>query len=152
MKAKELMTADPACCTPSDNIGRAAQLMEQHDCGCIPVVEASDNNCVIGVITDRDIAVRGMARGRSAETQVRELMTSAPCCCSADAAVTEIERLMADRQVRRIVVVDDAGCCRGIVAQADLARAAERSSEVSDEEVGRVVERISEPSRQSDRF
>jgi CBS domain-containing protein len=140
------MTEEPACCTPGDTIGRAAQLMEQHDCGCIPVLQAKDDNQVVGVITDRDIAVRGVAQGRSNETEVRELMTSAPCCCTPDADVSEVERLMSDRQVRRIVVVDDRGSCVGIVAQADLALAAERSTDVSDEEVGRVVEKISEPS------
>lgn len=149
MHARELMTPQPACCTPADTIGRAAQLMEQNDCGCIPVLHASDDSRVVGVITDRDIAVRGVAHDRSSDTEVRDLMTSSPCCCSADADVSEVERLMADRQVRRVVVVDDQGCCVGIVAQADIALAAERSPEVSDEEVGRVVERISEPAGRS---
>jgi CBS domain-containing protein len=147
MKARDIMTADPACCTGDDTIGDAAQLMEQHDCGCIPVVQDRGDNSVIGVITDRDIAVRAVGQGRASDTRVSEVMTASPFCCSADDDLRQVEDVMANRQVRRVVVVDDAGCCVGIVAQADLARAAETSRDVSDEEVGRVVERISEPSR-----
>ncbi|MGQ0815144.1 MAG: CBS domain-containing protein [Gemmatimonadota bacterium] len=147
MKARDIMTANPACCTPDDTVERAAHLMEENDCGCIPVVEGSQSNCVIGVITDRDIAVRGVGHGRSPDVRVADLMTDSPYCCSADSDVRDIEGLMSDRQVRRVVIVDEDGCCVGIVAQADLARAAEEGREVSDEEVGRVVEKISEPSR-----
>jgi CBS domain-containing protein len=123
--------------------------MEQNDCGCIPVVQASDDNCVVGVITDRDIAVRGVGPGRSTETRVREVMTAAPYCCGSESELDEVERVMSDQQVRRVVIVDDGGCCLGIVAQADLARAAERA-DVSEHEVARVVERISEPSARED--
>jgi CBS domain-containing protein len=147
MKARELMTARPACCTPNDTVERAAQLMEQNDCGCIPVVERTDRQNVIGVVTDRDVAIRAVAHGRGAETPVGDVMTMAPCCVSADTEVQTVERLMSDNQIRRVVVTDDDGCCIGIVAQADLARAADRGNEVSDDEVGRVVERISEPGR-----
>ncbi|MFN2566816.1 MAG: CBS domain-containing protein [Gemmatimonadaceae bacterium] len=145
MKARQLMTASPACCTPDDPVQRVAQLMEDNDCGCIPVVAATNDNIVLGVITDRDIAIRGVAKGKGPDTRVRDLMTPDPFCCSADADLKEVERVMADRQVRRVVVVDDAGCCVGMIAQADLARAAERSRDVSDVEVAKIVERISEP-------
>jgi CBS domain-containing protein len=148
MKASEIMTRDPACVSADDTIAHAAQLMEQNDCGCIPVVRAADDNSVIGVITDRDIAVRGVARGRSPETQVSELMSSSLFCCDPNASLDDVEQTMSDRQVRRVVIVDDGGRCVGIIAQADLARAAERS-EVSDSEVAQVVERISEPSHRS---
>jgi signal-transduction protein with cAMP-binding, CBS, and nucleotidyltransferase domain len=101
---------------------------------------------VVGVVTDRDLAVRGLARSKGLDTPVRELMTSDPCCCSPDAGVEDVERLMADRQVRRVVVADADGCCLGIIAQADLARAAERGGDVTDRELAVVVEAISEPS------
>jgi CBS domain-containing protein len=149
MKAREIMTTGPACCTPSDTIERAAELMETYDCGCIPVVQASDNARVIGVITDRDIAVRGVGHSLGASTRVSELMTESPYCCTSDADLRAVEQIMSDRQVRRVVIVDDDGCCVGILAQADLARAAESGTEVSDDEVGRVVEKISEPARTS---
>jgi CBS domain-containing protein len=149
MQVRQIMTDNPACVIPDDTIERAAHLMEECDCGCIPVVQARDNNTVVGVITDRDIAVRGVGHGRSPTTSVRELMTDGACCCSSDASVQEVETLMSERQIRRVVIVDDGGYCVGIVAQADLARAAEGSPEVSDQEIGRLVERISEPPSQN---
>ena len=75
MQAQDLMTKSPACVTPDDSAQRVAQLMADNDCGCVPVVEARDNSRVIGVVTDRDIAVRGVAKGKSPETRVAELMT-----------------------------------------------------------------------------
>lgn len=148
MRAKDVMTERPACCTPEDTIERAAHLMEENDCGCIPVIESRGSNTVVGVITDRDVTLRAVGRGMGSDTPVREVMTAGPCCCGPDADVREVESIMADRQIRRVMVVDDAGCCVGIVAQADVARAATRNSEVDDAEVGRVVERISEPARE----
>jgi CBS domain-containing protein len=145
MKAQDLMTPSPACCTPEDSVQRAAQLMEDNDCGCIPVIAGRDDSRVIGVITDRDIAVRGVAKGKGPDTRVRDLMTRDPFCLSADADVKDVERVMAERQVRRVVVVDAGRSCVGMIAQADLALAAERTREVTDLELARVVERISEP-------
>jgi CBS domain-containing protein len=145
MKAQDLMTASPACCTPDDPAHRAAQLMADNDCGCIPVIAAPNDSRVVGVITDRDIAVRGVAKGKGPDTRIRDLMTPDPFCCSADTDVKDVERVMAERQVRRVVVVDGGRSCVGIIAQADLALAAERKRDVSDIEVARVIERISEP-------
>jgi len=145
MKAQELMTANPACCTPDDSIDRAAQLMADNDCGCIPVVADRNDSRVVGVITDRDIAIRGVAKGKGPDTRVRDLMTPDPFCCLADDNVKDVERVMAERQVRRVLVVDGGRCCVGVIAQADLARAADRRREVTDLEVARVIERISEP-------
>lgn len=145
MLAREIMTSDPVCCSLNDTVQQAAKLMVDHDCGCIPVVDDQDGRCVMGVITDRDIAVRAVSRGRPADTRVREVMTNCLCCCGADTDVHEIEDIMSEAQVRRVLVLDDAGTCLGIVAQADLARAAERSPDVTEQELGRVLERISEP-------
>ena len=145
MKAHEIMTASPACCTPGDPAERVAQLMADNDCGCIPVVADQGDTHVLGVVTDRDIAVRGVAKGKGPDTRVKELMTAVPFCCSADSDIKDVERVMAERQVRRVVLVDGDGCCVGIISQADLARAAERKQDVSDLELAHVVERISEP-------
>lgn len=142
MKASELMTAAPACCTPEDTVRLAAQLMREHDCGCIPVVEDKQSNRLQGVITDRDIACRCTAEGKGPDTRVKEAMTRNPKCCQGDDDVRTVETIMAEEQVRRVPVVDDRGCCVGIIAQADLAI---NSRAASDSEVGRVVEQISEP-------
>jgi CBS domain-containing protein len=145
MRVQDLMTMSPACVTADEPVRRVAQLMAEHDCGCIPVVDASDNRRVVGVITDRDIAVRGVAQGKGPDTKVRELMTPDPQCCLPGDELQAIERVMADQQVRRVIIVDDDGYCVGIVAQADLARATEKTSDVTDRDLARVVERISQP-------
>lgn len=144
MRAQELMTRNPACVTPDDSARHAAQLMEENDCGCLPVVNSGDGR-VVGVVTDRDITVRGSAKGRGPETSVRELMTRDPDCCREDDDVKDVQRVMSDRQVRRIVIVDADRHPVGMVAQADLARAAEGGGKVSDRDVARVVESISAP-------
>ena len=149
MLARDIMTRDPACCTPTASVQEAAKLMKQHDCGCIPVVDDSESKHLLGVITDRDLACRGIAEGLGTATAVETLMSRDPACCSPDSEIAEIERIMAGRQVRRVPVTDGEGCCVGIVAQADLALAEDRG--VSDREVGRVVEQISKPKRRGAR-
>jgi CBS domain-containing protein len=146
MRAAELMTVTPVCCAMYDAARDAARQMEAHDCGLIPVVDDLDGRRVVGVVTDRDLALRVLARGRTADTPLREVMTPAPDCVTPDADVEEVERLMADRQVRRAVVIDGEGRCVGVIAQADLARASRAApSEVSPFDVAQIVERISEP-------
>jgi CBS domain-containing protein len=147
MQAQDFMTANPACCTPDDPAQRVAQLMADNDCGCIPVVANRNDTRVVGVVTDRDIAVRGVAKGKGPDTPVRDLMTVEPFCCTADTELKDVESVMAERQVRRVIVVDEARHCVGVIAQADLALAAEQRKEVTDLEVARVVERISERKR-----
>jgi CBS domain-containing protein len=145
MRAESLMTKEPVCATAEDSARRVAELMAENDCGCMPVVEGRSDTHVIGIVTDRDLAVRGIARGKGPETPVSELMTSEVCTCSSDDDVRDVERLMTDRQIRRVVVADADGCCVGIISQADLALAAEEGLGVDDREVARVVERISIP-------
>ncbi len=140
MLAKEIMTASPACCSPTDTLQAAAGLMRDNDCGAIPVVEAGK---VIGIVTDRDIAVRAVAEGMRSDTAVDGVFTRDPRCCSVNDDVREVQRVMADSQVRRVPIVDAVGRVVGIVSQADLARASDRL--VSEHEVAIVVERISEP-------
>jgi CBS domain-containing protein len=144
MRARELMTKDPACVTPDDTLQHVAQLMADNDCGCIPVVEGRGQARIVGVVTDRDIALRAVARGRSADAVVADVMTREVECCPPDADLQTVERAMSDRQIRRVVIADADGCCLGIVSQADLARAAARGLDVEEREVARVVESISQ--------
>ena len=106
---------------PSTSVERAARLMDECDCGALPVI--GDNGVLVGVITDRDIAIRIVARGRDARNAiVADCMTERVFACYANESVPECMRQMARHQVRRMPIVDDRGRLVGIVAQGDLAR------------------------------
>ena len=141
MKASELMTPQPACCTPGDSIQDAARQMDSYDVGSLPVIEGGDNTRIVGIVTDRDIAVRAVAAGRF-DARVADVMTPNPNTVREDDDVGMVSRLMAEQQVRRIPVVNAKGAVVGMIAQADLAL---RDGPIGDREVGQVVERISEP-------
>ena len=142
MRVADIMTPDPACCTPDSTAREAATLMKEHDCGSIPVVESTQSKRLIGTVTDRDLTVRGLAAGKGPETPVRELMTAAPVTTAPDDEVEIVREVMVARMVRRVPVVDENGAVVGIVAQADIAR---EDGAASDQEVGRIVEAISDP-------
>jgi CBS domain-containing protein len=142
MRVRDIMTPDPACCTPDSTAREAAVLMRDHDCGSIPVVENRQSSRLVGTLTDRDLAVRGVAAGKGPDTLVRELMTPEPVSCGPDDEVEIVREVMVARLVRRVPVVDENGAVVGIVAQADIAR---EEGAASDQEVGRIVEAISEP-------
>lgn len=143
MNAEQIMTAQPACCTPDDSIREVARLLKEQDCGCIPVIEDRESRKLVGVVTDRDLVCRGLAEGKGADALVRDVASFGPSCCAIDDDVEDVERIMAERQVRRVPVIDADGCCVGIISQADLVRA--RGPVLADREVIRVIERVSEP-------
>jgi CBS domain-containing protein len=142
MRAQEIMSENPACCTPQDTVQDAARMMADMDCGCLPVVSDMESKEIVGVVTDRDLACRCLGEGKGADTRVSEVMSANPSCCTPDSDLDEVERIMAERQVRRVPVVDENNCCVGMIAQADLARDHRGTSH---RDTGRVVERISEP-------
>jgi CBS domain-containing protein len=137
--ARDLMTDSPAVCTPQTSSQDAARMMQDNDCGSLPVVESRDSMKLIGMVTDRDLALRVLGRGLDANTPVREAMTKNIASVKVDDDLKAIERVMTGQQVRRVPVVDGHDRVVGIVAQADLARALGTSPEVS-----RVVEKISQ--------
>lgn len=141
MKAKDLMTADPVCCTPEDTVERAAQLMAENDCGCVPVVEDLETKKIVGTITDRDIACRCIGEGKGPDTSVREAMSEDPSCCGPEDDIRDVERIMSERQVRRVPVIDDRGCCVGMIAQSDLAREEKQTAADVVEDVSRQTSR-----------
>jgi CBS domain-containing protein len=141
MKVREIMTPTPATTTPESTARDAARLMKQHDCGSLPVCGGSSGE-LVGVVTDRDIVVRGVAEDRPTSTPVRELMTPSPQTVRVDDDLDAVERVMADHQVRRVPVVDESGKVAGIVSQADLAR---ELKAVGKKDFGKVMESISEP-------
>jgi CBS domain-containing protein len=136
------MTPNPACCTPNSTAREAATLMRDNDCGSLPVVADREANRLVGTVTDRDLAIRALAAGKGPDTPVRELMTLAPITSSPEDEVEIVREVMVAQQVRRVPVVDANGAVVGIVAQADIAL---EEGAASDQEVGRVVEAISEP-------
>jgi CBS domain-containing protein len=148
MKAREIMTPNPACCTPETPAREVAFQMDACDCGCIPVVSDNGSRRLVGVVTDRDLTVRGLARGGGGETLVRDLMSRDVSCCTPDSDAKQVERIMAERQVRRVPVVDDDGRCTGMIAQADLARCAEQR-DLREKELAQVVEAVSHRSADS---
>jgi CBS domain-containing protein len=145
MKVSEIMTKNPATVTPDQTVQEAAAAMERADCGCLPVIEKGNSRKLIGIVTDRDIAMRAVGKGRGVDTRVQDVMSKAPCCCAADDDLELAETIMADEQVRRVPVVDASGCTIGMLSQADLARAAARRRDVTDEDVAHVVECVSAP-------
>lgn len=142
MRVADIMTPDPACCTPDSTAQEVATLMKDHDCGSIPVVESRDNKRLVGTVTDRDLAIRGLAAGKGPDTAVRELMTESPITSAPEDEVEVVREVMVAQMVRRVPVVDGNGKIVGIVAQADIAR---EDGAASDQEVGRIVEAISNP-------
>ena len=139
MKVKDIMTSDPVSVTPETRLHEAARMMKQHNVGIIPVVEREGSKQLVGVITDRDIAVRCVAEGHdSSKCPVREAMSTDVQTARADDDVDSVMRLMGKEQVRRIPIVDERGGLVGIVAQADIVR------EADDEDLAEeTVEKIS---------
>jgi len=136
MKVSEAMTRDVRVANPDQSIREAAQMMVDLDAGALPV-GAEDR--LIGMITDRDIAIRGVAKGRTPDTPVRDVMTADVKYCFEDEEIENVARNMADIQVRRLPVVNREKRLVGIIAIADLA--ANEDLEV----VGAAVSGISEP-------
>jgi CBS domain-containing protein len=136
---RNIMTRNPACCTPEMGLQEVARLMVQHDCGCIPVVDHNTNS-PIGTITDRDITCRTVAEGKNPLVMtVQDAMTPDSVTISEDSNLNECVNLMEKNKIRRILVVDSFGKCCGIVAQADIARFGDKNK------TAEVVEEVSQP-------
>jgi CBS domain-containing protein len=146
MKVEQIMTRDPARCTPDTPLQEVARMMVAHDCGEIPLVQNPDEPRLLGVVTDRDIVCRIVAQGRNPlDLMASECMSSPVVSISADASVEECCQLMEEHQVRRLPVVDKDGLCCGIVSQADIARHA--STKATAEVVKEISQDAGPPSR-----
>ena len=122
MNARDLMTSDPFTVAPADTVARAAEVMRDLNIGCVPVADDPGVPILLGLITDRDIAVRCVARKHDATCLVRDHMSKTPLqTVGPDADSAEVIRKMEEAQVRRIPVVDKSGVLLGIIAQADIA-------------------------------
>jgi CBS domain-containing protein len=138
MDIRSVMTANPACCTRDTSLQQVARMMMDNDCGQIPVVD--DAGKPVGVITDRDIAVRAVAGGEDpARATAGDYMSSPVMTIKPDASLADCAQLMEEKQIRRVVVVDDAGSIHGIVSQADVALAGR------DKTTAEIVKQVSAP-------
>ena len=140
-KCVEVMTREPVSCEANDSIKHVSEVMKREDVGAVPVVDSKSARRLIGIITDRDIVVKVIAGGRDVTSAtVRDGMTSNPVSVREGQDVSEALSQMAERQVRRMPVVDDEGRLVGIIAQADVATRVNK-----DKTTGELVEAISEP-------
>jgi CBS domain-containing protein len=141
--ARDVMTVNPALCTPDTSLDQVAKLMVQHDCGEIPVIDSAEQ--VVGVVTDRDIVCRVVADGKNPSAYPAEhAMTARVVTVMQDAPLSDVLATMEKHQVRRVPVVDERGGCVGMISQADVAWAG-REKEVAElvREVSRDTGNIS---------
>jgi CBS domain-containing protein len=129
MKVKDAMTREVRLMRPDQSIRDAAHLMAELDIGCLPVEE---NDRLVGMITDRDIAVRAVSEGRGPQTPIREVMSSEVKYCYDDQSVDEITRNMADLRLRRLPVLNRSKRLVGILSLGDLAVAEQAQEEAGD--------------------
>ena len=134
-KVRDVMTDSPRCVTPETSVSDAARLMESEDIGSLPIL---DGERLAGMVTDRDIVIRAIAKGKDPRGMpVREIASGEVVSVHADDDLSDAVQLMASRQVRRLPVVDANDRLVGVLAQADVASSANEKS------VGAMVEEIS---------
>lgn len=137
MKVKECMSLNVCYCNPESTVKEAAKLMCDNHVGCIPVCDNSKN--VVGVLTDRDVILRTIACDKDATTTpVSEIMTCKVCCCTPETDINEATKLMSDKQIRRIPVVQNNQIV-GILTLGDLANS---DTQVGAREVCNTLENI----------
>ena len=139
MKISDVMTTEVETVSADQTAREAASFMLRAEAGSIPVC---DGDRVIGMITDRDIAVRGVAEGRGPDTPIRDLMTDHIICAREDDDVQDVARRMSEEQVRRLPVLDADERLVGIVSLGDLSR------ETSGESAHEALEGVSQPGGQ----
>jgi len=135
MNIREVMTPNPRCVSPDDTIRSAACVMRDEDAGAVPVVE---NGHAVGIVTDRDIAVRAVAEGRQMSRPVRDIVTGSLVSAPPDVSTREAAELMSKHQIRRVLVVENERLV-GIVSIGDLA-----VKEGRDGRIGDTLQHISE--------
>ena len=142
MTISEVMTKDPMFCAPCSSAQTAAIIMHQKETGIVPVTEDLFTRKLVGVVTDRDLCLAVLARGRDPlQVRVEECMTRDPITCRGDEVIGAVLRRMREHQVRRVPVVDRAGLLIGIVSLADLVR----QCSMSPAELFEIMEKICEP-------
>jgi CBS domain-containing protein len=139
MNVRDVMTSNPRTVSPNDSIQVAARIMREEDTGVIPIVE---NGKPVGIVTDRDIVIRAVAEGGACDKPVREIATKDLVFVKPDASTKEAEKLMSERQIRRLPVVEGDRLV-GIISLGDIA-----VKEGRDSRTGETLEQISEGVKQ----
>lgn len=146
MKVRDVMTASAVCCRPETNAGTAVELLWSHNCGMLPVVGAE--NRLIGIVTDRDICIALGTRSRlPGDLRVGEIATTNVFTCKPEDEIHEAMSTMAEKQVRRLPVVNDQGVPQGILSMDDIITHGdlnrwEGCCELSAEEIIRSLKRL----------
>lgn len=143
--AADVMTEAPEVVTPQSTLAEAARKMAELNVGVLPVVDCLEDLCLQGVVTDRDITIRGLAQGKTADSPVADCMTTDVWTVHPDATMRDVFDVMKIHQVRRVPVTDYDGRLVGIIAQADLAVSYAGLDPERELAVEEVIERISEP-------
>ncbi|MFC0524012.1 CBS domain-containing protein [Pontibacillus salicampi] len=133
---QDIMTKDVACCTADDNLFEAASTMKERNVGSIPVCDSNKN--LLGMVTDRDLVIRGYAQKKAGSCTVQEVMSDKLVTCTPDCSLEEASEMMSNEQIRRLPVVDN-GQLVGIVSLGDLSL-----DQFSNEAAGHALEEISE--------
>lgn len=139
LKVRDVMSANVCLVGPDDTIQRAAMCMGQYDAGIMPV---SENDRMVGMITDRDIAVRAVAQGRGPDTKIRDVMTAEVKYCYDDEDASHVSDNMAELQIHRLPVVNREKRLVGIVSIGDIAR------RQAPDKTGEALRGISQPGGQ----
>ena len=127
MQVNEVMTRDPEVCTPDTDLVYVARMMADRSVGVIPVVKDTEGMQPIGIVTDRDIVIRAVAKNQNPDDlRASDVMSTDICCARPDMDLRECLELMERHEIRRIPVINDEGRICGIVAQKDLADRAPR--------------------------
>jgi CBS domain-containing protein len=145
MKCANVMTTEIFCCLPGDSLEEVASVMQSEDIGPVPIVDDLETRNLIGIVTDRDIALRAVARGLDTrKTTAEEVMTRELVTCGVEDEIESALDLMARHQVRRLPIVDGGSRLVGMISQADVATRLNESDKIAE-----VVEEISRPSTDS---
>ena len=152
MKVKEIMTPNAQAIWLTESLFDAAQLMWENDCGALPIIK--DGRKVIGMITDRDICMSALFKGKPLyDLRVSDAMSRQLQTCRPGDSLADAERTMSQARIRRLPVVDEKGSLVGMISLADLAREAAREitaskHEITETEVGDTLAAICQPSAQ----
>jgi CBS domain-containing protein len=144
MRASALMTSEPATCQPQDDLHCVVRIMKIENCGIVPVTKGNGETRVVGVVTDRDIALHlGTTDAKASTVRVEEVMSTSLVSCASDTDAHEVSRRMQAAQVRRLLVLEGRHLV-GVISTADLARATGYGLGIG-EEVKQIVVEVSRP-------